>query len=325
MGIVRKFLQSLCLLPDLTFQGFFPLEIFFNLYKGGPLRIGCKYSEAGIFEYGLVPTKSKQKEFIVLIECFKKPPSFQLEAKGKQFIYNYIPNFPLLQAYIHSHNFLSFIKQNKIVTVINLCRKVQKKKNWKSLPGLYSVEDAKKDSQLKKFAQLISNVSNQLNYLPIFDFVNFLPEKVGKWGLVTIICFHRFLGMNGETHVVSNIQGNYQSGKRYANLLLRFVYEMAKDKIIWEDEGWEEKINGIKILKTKYDWLNKIFYLNKEKGYWVGISNNDTTLDFEKYESDFKRILIATIRKLKKYESIEATLKFINFLNEKKIQQITKT
>jgi len=309
MELKERFLKYLKFLPDLRNE-YFPGDFFFNFYgENNPVRIGCRYSDANL-------GNEENESYLVIVEIFKEKPKIEFFDSEKnrdlEIIYGHIPKFHLMEKYLNKNcNFISVIKENKIITVINL-KKSREAKDFNDLPGLYSFLDAKKDENLKKFILKFVSKNNSIKPLPIFDFIDYLPEKFGDWKLTTFFCFYLSQIIDGKNHLISNIQGNYKKDKEYLNLTLRFIYKMSEGKINIEPEGIEENFGDIKIKRKKTGNILNISYFDKKENFNVIISNNETTPEFEKYEKDIRGLLLVTLEKLSDYNCIEQTMKFID-------------
>ncbi len=308
------FSEYIKLLPDLR-NKYFPGDFFFNFYgKNSPVRIGCRYSDASL-EKGM-----ENENYLVIIETFKEKPEPEFfdseKIKGNNILYGYIPKFPLAKKYLDENcNFASVTKENKIITFINL--KKSEVNDFDDLPGLYSFFDAKKDKNLMNFLTKFLAEEKKIEFLPIFDFIEYLPEKAGEWKLTTFFCFYLNQEADGKNHLISNIQGNYEKKGKYLNLALRFIYKMSEGKISIELNGIEEKLENIKIKKNKTGNNLNLSYYNKKENFTAMATNNETTPKFEEYENELRNLLLATAVKLKNYSCIEQTMKFIE--NSKKL------
>jgi len=310
MGLKEKFLESLKLLPDLK-NKYFPGDFFFNFYGNSqPVRIGCRYSSSSLAE------KDNGENYLVILEIFNENPRVEFldsEKNGDlEIIYGHIPEFPLTKKYLNEYcNFASILRENVIYTIINLKKSSREIREFDDLPGLYSLLDAKKDKKLKNFLRRLLDEKKSIKSLPIFEFLDYLPEKSEDWRLVTFFCYYLNREVNGENHLISNIQGNYEKEGRYLNLVLRFIYKMSEGKVNIEEEGIEENLGDIKIKRKKAGNILNISHFNKRENFTVITSNNETTLEFERYEKDMKNLLLAALKKLKNYSCVEQTMKFI--------------
>jgi len=308
----KTFLKFIKFLPDLKRSEFFVGDFFFNSYgDNSPTRIGCKYSTSSLYD------EKNGDSFIVIVEIFEKLPKVEYydeeEIDSNKFIYGYVPEFPLMNKY-KEHNFLSIAQKNKIITIINLSAKESSPKKWEELPSLHSFEDAKKDEKLKEFCKKFLSTKDETEILPIFDFISYLPENVDGWKLVTFFCFYSLYKVGLENHLISNIKGNYRKGRKYLNLSMQFIYKMSEGKIDISPKGVEESIDGIKLVKEKIDGITNISFYNESESYCLTASNNETTLEVEKFENCMKKILLKAVGKLKSYNCIEVTMNFMNIL-----------
>ncbi len=304
----EKFIGYLKFLPDLR-NNYFPGDFFFNFYgNNNPIRIGCRYSDASLGE-------KEDENYFVIVEIFEGKPKIEFFDSEKireiELLYGYIPEFPLMKKYVNENcNFISVIRENIIFTIINL-KKSEEAKDFDDLPGLYSFSDAKRDENLKNFLMRFLAEKKKIEFLPIFEFPKYLPYESGNWKLVTFFCSYLNQEVEGKNHLISNIQGNYAKEGKYLNLVLRFIYKMSEGKISIEQEGIEENLGKIKIKKSKTEGILNLSYYNKKENFSIITSNNETTLESEKYENDLKNLLLTAIEKLKHYNCVEETMKFI--------------
>ncbi|MBN2094943.1 MAG: hypothetical protein JW727_02750 [Candidatus Aenigmarchaeota archaeon] len=307
-ALKEKFSEYAKLLPDLR-RIYFPGDFFFNNYsKDAPVRIGCRYSRSPL-ERG-----NTTEDYIILTECFRDVPEIDYFCSerigGQEVLFGYVPDFPLAKKLSEGgHNFASITHKTTVTTAISL-KNVQEA-NPKDWTGLHSFYDAKKDDALKEFLLLCSRKKNTPTSLPLFDFIKYLPAKVGDWELATIFATYQGHHIDGENHLVSVIQGNYGLAGKYLNVVLRFIYKMSEGKISIEQTGTDISQKGLPIKKSGNGAFFNIAFSNTKNNYSITVGNNETTPEFRDYESCMEALLLATIEKLRDYDCMKQTANFI--------------
>jgi len=304
---ISKLIYSL---PDLR-PDYFAGDFFFNFYGGETcLRFGCKYSDSSL-ERG-----ENNSSYWVISEQFPQAPKIEFfdceKIQDRTFIYGYSPGFLLAENYIESGcNSVSLIQENTVLTIIKLKKLNPQNEKATSLPAISSFLDAKKDTELKKFASDFLHKKERLANLPIFKFLDYLPKKVESWQLTTVFCIYSGQKIGKEMHIISSIQGNYKKNNRYINLILNFIYKMSEGKIQLYSPIQEEKLNNLLISKLRVGKNMKIIYYDSKNNYTIQASNNESTPNPDQYEKDLKMLLLSAQKNLEKYNCIEQTMEFI--------------
>jgi len=311
MSIFALFEENITSLPDLKRRGYFAGDFFFNFYgKSNPIRFGCVYSNKSLGE-----EREESERYLLIVEVFEEKPNIEFLEKEGNFIYGYVPSFPLTQNYINAGNtFLSIAEGNKIFSIINL---KQEMNNLNELPGIPSFFDAKYDNKLKNFATLfISENLKRIGFLPIFNFSKYLPSSAKKWRLVTFFLGYSALKVDNTIHLISNLQGNYQKNFQYLNLILQFIYKFSEGKVNLRPEGEEIAFNGKKIFRKEIGSILNLSFYNEKENYVARVSNNSTTSDPKIYEDEMKALLMKAVKKLENYSCEQETAEFIKFVEK---------
>jgi len=311
MEFKKEILNYIKQIPELKDKGYYFVSFFFNSYGNkNPFRFGCHYVNKN-FESQKIP----DSEFFLIIENFKnlkKPDLTNLISEKidkMTFYHDYIPNHILTQELDEEgYAFFSFIKGDKIYTIINLKPDIDKLING----HLYSI---KNDKKLKKIIEMVLETKEGINSID-FDIIKYLPEEVDDWKLVTIPFLSlRPIRTENETHFSTIIQGNYKNNESYLNVGLKLFCNCYPEKNMIEDlklPKYSRDLTKIKINNKNISfWKEDVFIFMKhdniKKRFSISVFNNESTINRNKYENPMKKIMSKTIEETEKY--------FINKMN----------
>jgi hypothetical protein len=271
-------------IPNLEDSGYFFLNLFSNMSKDMS-RFGAVYANKQ-FES---PTSS----FLYIVENF--PEKKLQNLNDKEFFYNHIPDFTYAKQFMKEGKNISWTDENKIHTIV-------------AIPSLENVE-------LESYAKVILDSKETVSDSMLSKLINFLPDSIKDWNLVSIFAWFDLVREEGIVHLVRHLHGNYEKDGKYINVELAFGCSSSIPEIVDKlspPENFVTKKSTIKlgnkdvVLQTIKDFKGEtevdcLAFLNKEEKFSILVHNNKTTKDFKSYEGIMKDFMLEMMDMLSSY------------------------
>ncbi len=313
MNFKERFFKLASNIPDLSDNSYFFFSFFYNWYgKKFPLRIGCWYSDKSI-EMLEDPSVTNNSNFFFLCEDFKQlsKPNFSDSISRKfdnqKFYFDYVPNQGFIKGLIEPNRFhVSWENKDKVFTVIDKLSHITEFNDSE-----INIQKFKKNREMRNFIKILSKKQSKTTYPELFDLLNYLPDQVDDWELVTIpFLDFQTVQVLDEKHSFKIVQANYKKSDRYLNVGLTFGCNcpnseieniLERPKFLGRDFS-KIKINNKEVSKRKEDLFIKLIYLNRKKRYSISVFNNETSINRKKHKDVMRRLMSKTMNKLNNYK-----------------------
>lgn len=271
-------------IPDFSLNNYFNLSYFIQFEKK-VIRYG-----------GIYKNQKENKNFLLLIELFDDKNTIQeiikKLKKKKWYFINYQPDFVYIKKSFSKYKGLSYIFNNKIITVLNLVNKNEK--------------DTISFINLIRSSQIFSNRL-------IINLVYFLPDSINQYELSSIYIWFKLFRYEGAVHRINFVHGNYRIKDKKISVRIHFFCKCFPEKFI----------NNNIFLKSKNIYQYSSVRYEHKVYYYVTLKNppSDAPFKYHIFHLNKKNKFILELifeDKMKKNELlsfIDASRKFLDSYN----------